>query len=46
MSFFQRFDSREKKICKMGQTGHAEFIRLTMAGKDIYLDLAYMLYTF
>ena len=30
MSFFQRFDNREKIVCKMGQTGHAEFIRLVM----------------
>ena len=28
MSFFQQFDSHEKKVCKMGQTCHAEFIRL------------------
>ena len=25
----KRFDSREKTVCKMGQTGHAEFIRLS-----------------
>ena len=28
MSFFQQFDNHEKTVCKMGQTGHAEFIRL------------------
>ena len=27
-SFFQRFDNHEKIVCKMGQTGHAKFIRL------------------
>ena len=27
-NFFQRFDSREKTVCKMGQTSHAKFIRL------------------
>ena len=32
MSFFQRFDSREITVCKMGQTGHAEFIRLRGGG--------------
>ena len=31
MSFFQRFDICEKKtVCKMGQTAHAKFIRLTV----------------
>ena len=28
MSFFQQFDNREKAVCKMGQTGHAKFIKL------------------
>ena len=27
MKFFQLFDSREKKVCKMGQTSHDKFIR-------------------
>ena len=39
MSFLQRFDSCEKTVCKIGQTGHVEFIRLDIDSHNFVTGL-------